>query len=38
MFKMLVLKSLHKLSDDQTGSQVGDRLSFHRFLQRSPED
>ena len=38
MFKMLVLQSLYNLSDDQTGFQVRDRLSFQHFLQPSPED
>jgi len=38
MFKMLVLQALYNLSDDQTESQVRDRLSFRRFLGLSPED
>ncbi len=37
MFKILVLQSLCNLSEDQTESQVRDRLSFQRFLQPSPE-
>ena len=32
MFRMLVLQSLHNLSDEQAEYQVGDRLSFTRFL------
>lgn len=38
MFKMRVLQSLYKLSDDQTEYQIRDRLSFQRFLELSPED
>lgn len=32
MFKVLVLQALYNLSDDQTEFQIGDRLSFKRFL------
>jgi IS5 family transposase len=32
MFKVLVLKRLHNLSDDQTEYQIRDRMSFQRFL------
>ena len=32
MFKILVLKSLFKLSDDQAEYQITDRMSFQRFL------
>jgi IS5 family transposase len=32
MFKILVLKSLYNLSDDQTELQIRDRLSFQDFL------
>ena len=32
MFKILVLQTLYTLSDDQTEYQIGDRLSFMRFL------
>ena len=32
MFRMLILQSLYNLSDDQAEYQVGDRLSFTRFL------
>src|SRR5438128_2375314 len=32
MFRMLVLQSLHNLSDEQAEYQVRDRLSFTRFL------
>ena len=38
MFKMLVLQTLHNLSDDQAEFQVRDRLSFQRFLGLAPED
>jgi transposase, IS5 family len=32
MFKVLVLQALYNLSDDQAEFQIGDRLSFMRFL------
>ena len=32
MFKVLVLQTLYKLSDDQTEYQLRDRLSFMRFV------
>jgi IS5 family transposase len=32
MFKVLVLQTLHTLSDDQTEYQLKDRLSFMRFV------
>jgi len=32
MFKVLVLQSLHTLSDDQTEYQLKDQLSFMRFV------
>jgi transposase, IS5 family len=32
MFKILILQSLHNLSDDQMGYQITDRRSFMRFL------
>ena len=32
MFKVLVLQALYNLSDDQAEFQIGDRLSFKRFL------
>ena len=32
MFNVLVLQALYNLSDDQTESQIRDRLSFMRFL------
>jgi IS5 family transposase len=32
MFKVLILKRLHNLSDDQTEFQITDRGSFQRFL------
>jgi hypothetical protein len=32
MFKILVLKSMHNLSDEQTELQIRDRLSFRAFL------
>ncbi len=38
MFKILVLLSLYKLSDDQSELQVKGRLSFMRFLGRDFED
>ena len=38
MFRMPVLQTLYNLSDDQTGFQVRDRLSFQRFLGFAPED
>jgi IS5 family transposase len=38
MFRMLVLQSLHNLSDEQSEYQVRDRLSFTRFLRLGIED
>ena len=38
MFRMLMLQSLYNLSDDQAEYQVGDRLSFTRFLKLGMED
>ena len=38
MFKILVLRQLYNLSDDQTEFQIRDRYSFGRFLGLSPED
>jgi IS5 family transposase len=38
MFRMLILQSLYNLSDDQAEYQVGDRLSFTRFLKLGIED
>src|ERR1700751_1347613 len=38
MFRMLVLQSLYKLSDEQVEYQVRDRLSFRRFLGLGIED
>jgi IS5 family transposase len=38
MFKILVLQSLYKFSDDQTELQIKGRLSFMRFLGRDFED
>jgi hypothetical protein len=35
MFKVLILQSLYNLSDEQTEFQIGDRLSFMRFLDLS---
>ena len=32
MFKVLVLQTLYTLSDEQTGYQLKDRLSFMRFV------
>lgn len=32
MFRVLVLQTLYTLSDDQTEYQIGDRLSFMRFV------
>lgn len=32
MFKTLVLSALYNLSDDQIEYQIGDKLSFMRFL------
>jgi len=32
MFKILILKKLHNLSDDQTELQIRDRISFRAFL------
>ena len=38
MFRMLVLQSLYNLSDEQIEYQVGDRLSFTRFLRLGIEN
>ena len=38
MFKILVLQSLYKLTDDQTEFQIKDRLSFMHFLGLEFED
>ena len=38
MFKILVLKRLYNLSDDQTEYQINDRISFMRFLGLQLED
>jgi IS5 family transposase len=38
LFRMLVLQALHNLSDEQVEYQVGDRLSFTRFLRLGIED
>src|SRR5262252_10299214 len=38
MFRMLVLQALNNLSDEQVEYQVGDRLSFTRFLRLGIED
>jgi transposase, IS5 family len=38
MFRMLVLQSLYNLSDEQVEYQVGDRLSFTRFLRLGIEN
>jgi transposase, IS5 family len=38
LFRMLVLQALNNLSDDQVEYQVGDRLSFTRFLRLGIED
>src|SRR5258708_4811356 len=38
MFRLLVLQSLYSLSDEQVEHQVGDRLSFTRFLRLGIED
>ena len=38
MFRMLVLKSLYNLSDEQVEYQVRDRLSFTRFLELGMDD
>jgi IS5 family transposase len=32
MFKILILQRYYKLSDDQVGYQINDRMSFMRFL------
>ena len=37
-FKILVLRSLYNLSDEQTESLVRDRLLYRRFLDLDPED
>src|SRR5262249_19347866 len=38
LFRMLVLQALNNLSDEQVEYQVGDRLSFTRFLRGGIED
>ena len=38
MFRMLILQSLYNLSDEQIEYQVGDRMSFTRFLGLEFED
>ena len=38
MFKIIVLQSLYKLSDDQTELQIKGRLSYMHFLDRGFED
>jgi IS5 family transposase len=38
LFRMLVLQALNNLSDEQVGYQVGDQLSFTRFLRLGIED
>jgi IS5 family transposase len=38
MFKVLVLQALYNLSDDQAEFQIGDRLSFMRFLDMGLSD
>jgi len=38
LFRMLVLQALNNLSDEQVEYQVGDRLSFTRFLRLGIED
>jgi IS5 family transposase len=38
LFRMLVLQALNNLSDEQVEYQVGDRLSFSRFLRLGIED
>src|SRR3954468_16511745 len=38
MFRMLVLQALNNLSDEQVEYQVGDRLSFTRFLRLGIEN
>jgi transposase, IS5 family len=35
-FKILVLQSLHNLSDEQTEYLIRDRISFMRFLDEDP--
>ena len=37
MFKVLVLKHLYNLADEQTEYQIRDRYSFSRFLGLTPE-
>ena len=37
-FKIVVLQSLHNLSDEQTEYLIRDRLSFMRFLDLDLED
>ena len=38
MFKVLVLQALYDLSDDRAEFQIGDRLSFMRFLDMELSD
>jgi len=38
MFKILVLQTVHNLSDDQTELQIRDRMSFRHFLDLSMSD
>ena len=38
MFKILILQRIYNLSDDQTESQINDRMSFMRFLGLGLED
>ena len=38
MFRMLILQSLHNLSDEQIEYQVRDRMSFTRFIGLEFED
>lgn len=38
MFKVLVLRQLHNVSDDRIEYQIRDRLTFLRFLGLQPED
>lgn len=38
MFKILVLQALYNLSDDQAEFQLGDRLTFQRFIGLGPHD
>src|SRR5215467_5129647 len=38
LFRMLILRALHNLSDEQAEYQMRDRLSFTRFLRLAIED